>query len=149
MKIKIATLMFCIALVFSACTPNEKVTPTNSELDESNINDKIIEKGEEMGYHKITGEEAKQLMDDQKVIIVDVRRKNEYDEGHIENAVLLTDTDIKEQAEEVLPDKDAQILVYCRSGKRSEQASYDLVDLGYTSIYDFGGILSWEYDIVK
>lgn len=101
-------------------------------------------------YHKITAEDAKKLLDENKdVILLDVRMQEEYDERHIEGARLIPDIELSKRAEEELPDKDATILVYCRSGVRSEASARDLVDLGYTNVYDFGGIISYPYDTVS
>ncbi len=100
-------------------------------------------------YRKITPQEAKTMMDAGGVIILDVRTQEEFDGGHIKDAVLLPDTDVAQKAETVLPDRNARILVYCRSGRRSGLAAHALVDLGYTEVYDFGGIIDWPYDTVK
>ena len=100
-------------------------------------------------YSKITAQEAQEMMDQENVIILDVRTEAEFAEGHIPNAVLLPDTEIKQRAEEVLPDKEQTILVYCRSGRRSALAAQELADMGYTNVYDFGGILDWTGDVVK
>jgi phage shock protein E len=89
------------------------------------------------------------MMDAGGVIILDVRTQEEFDGGHIKDAVLLPDTDVAQKAETVLPDRNARILVYCRSGRRSGLAAHALVDLGYTEVYDFGGIIDWPYDTVK
>ena len=102
----------------------------------------------ESSYHKITAQVAKEMMDTQDVIIVDVRTQEEYEDGYIENAILITNENI-DGAPSELPNKDAIILVYCRSGKRSKEASDKLVKLGYTNIYDFGGIIDWPYEIVE
>jgi len=102
----------------------------------------------ESSYHKISAQEAKEMMESQDVIIVDVHTQAEYNEGYIENAILIPNESISEAPRE-LPDKDAIILVYCRSGKRSKEASDKLVSLGYTNIYDFGGIIDWPYEIVE
>lgn len=100
-------------------------------------------------YKKITAEEAKTMIDqDNDITILDVRTEEEYNTGHIENAILIPDTSIIDTAESILTDKSATILVYCRSGRRSALAAANLVELGYTNIYDFGGIVDWEYDIV-
>ena len=80
-------------------------------------------------------------------IILDVRTQQEFDTGHIPGAILLPDYTIETQASYVLPDKDAMILVYCRGGNRSASAARLLVSMGYTNVYDFGGINSWPYDI--
>lgn len=98
-------------------------------------------------YHKIDAKEAKQMMENQDVIIVDVRREDEYAKGHIPHAVLVPNETIKEEAQEKLPDKNATYLVYCRSGNRSAQASKTLIEAGYQNIYDFGGIQDWPYEI--
>lgn len=100
-------------------------------------------------YIKITPAEAKELIDTQEVIILDVRTQEEFDGGHIKDAVLLDSGDISTKAESVLPDKDATILVYCRSGNRSATASKKLIELGYTKVMDFGGIIDWPYEVVS
>ena len=98
-------------------------------------------------YQQITQEEAKEMMDSQEVIILDVREQGEYDSGHIPGAVLLPVGTIDETtAAEVIPEKDSTVLVYCRSGNRSKTASSTLAELGYTSIYEFGGINTWPYE---
>ncbi len=99
-------------------------------------------------YTKITPEEAQEMMDD-TVIILDVRTQEEYDEGHIPNALLVPDTEIKDKADTALPDKEQTILVYCRSGRRSASAAKELLDMGYTKVFDFGGILYWNGKIEK
>ena len=99
------------------------------------------------GYQQITQEEAKAMMDSQEVIILDVREQDEYDSGHIPGAVLLPVGTIDgTTAAQVIPEKDSTVLVYCRSGNRSKTASAALADLGYTNIYEFGGINTWPYD---
>lgn len=100
-------------------------------------------------YRKISAEEAKAMMDAGNVTVLDVRTASEYAEGHIKNAILLPDTDINSKAHAVLPDKQAKILVYCRSGRRSELAARALVQMGYINVYDFGGIIDWPYETVK
>lgn len=99
--------------------------------------------------HKISAEKAKAMMDQDNVIIVDVRTAAEYNEGHIANAILIPNESIGSTPPSLLPDKDATILVYCRSGNRSKQASDKLAAMGYTKIYDFGGIIDWTYGIEK
>lgn len=100
-------------------------------------------------YSKISSKEAKEMMDeDSDTIILDVRTQDEYDSGHIEGALLIPNDQITEKAESVLTNKDATILVYCRSGRRSLSASKELAELGYTNIYDFGGIIDWPYETV-
>ena len=99
-------------------------------------------------YVNITAEEAKQIMDaEEGYIILDVRTQEEYDEGHIPGAIVISHEEIAERAEEVLTDKDQLILVYCRSGRRSKLAAEALVELGYTNIKEFGGIIDWPYEM--
>ena len=99
-------------------------------------------------YVNITAEEAKQIMDSEEgYIILDVRTQEEYDEGHIPGAIVISHEEIAEKAEEVLTDKEQLILVYCRSGRRSKIAAEALVELGYTNIKEFGGISDWPYEV--
>ena len=101
-------------------------------------------------YHKITPQEAKERMEkNPKAVILDVRTKGEYAEGHIKNAILVPNESIGSEPPKELPDKNAEILVYCRSGNRSRQASEKLVKMGYTQVYDFGGVNTWTYGLVK
>ena len=102
----------------------------------------------ENSYQQITQEAAKEMMDTQEVLILDVREQHEYDSGHIPGAVLLpVGTITKDTAADVIDDLDTVVLVYCRSGNRSKTASQTLVDLGYTNIYEFGGITTWPYEV--
>lgn len=103
----------------------------------------------ETAYHKISGEEAKQMMDENEVTILDVRTAQEYAEGYIPNAVNLPNEEIGKEPPELLPEQDEILLVYCRSGRRSKEAADKLVAMGYTQVYDFGGIIDWTYDTVK
>ena len=82
-------------------------------------------------------------------IIIDARTLEEFNEGHIKGAILIPEYEISQRAESELLDKDQLILVYCRSGRRSKIASQALVDLGYTNVKEFGGIIDWPYEIEK
>ena len=122
---RILSLFFAMLLVLTGCG---ETAPENT-------------------YQQITQEEAKNMMDTQEVIILDVREQEEYDSGHIPGAVLLpVGTITKDTAAAVIDDLDTVVLVYCRSGNRSKTASQALVDLGYTNVYEFGGINTWPYD---
>ena len=102
-------------------------------------------------YQQITAEEAKSMMEEQPdAVILDVREQDEYDAGHIPGAVLLSVGTIDEEtAASAIPENDTVVLVYCRSGNRSKTASQSLVDLGYTQIYEFGGIKDWPYEVER
>ena len=102
------------------------------------------------GYTQITQEEAAEMMKkDDGHLILDVRTYEEYASGHIPGALCIPNETIGENMPEELPDKDQIILIYCRSGNRSRQAAQKLYDMGYTNIYEFGGINTWKGDIVE
>jgi len=99
---------------------------------------------------KITSAQAKAMMDEGKpYTLVDVRTADEYKMIRIKGAVLIPVNEIASRAEKELPDKNATILVYCRSGARSSAAAKTLAGMGYTNIYDMGGIVSWSYDTIS
>jgi len=126
---KLIAILIVTLVVFGGCSN----TPENTESD----------------YKKISAEDAKNRMDENKdVIVVDVRTLDEYNEGHIEESILIPNETITDIPPELLPDLDAEILIYCRSGNRSQQAAEKLIDLGYTNVSDFGGIIDWPYDTV-
>lgn len=129
-----AAVLVILALVLTGCS--------NTSSEEESVNEKIQ-------YVKISPKDAKEIMDNEESIFLDVRTKDEYDQGHIEGAVLLPVDEISSKAEEVLKDKKAKILVYCRSGNRSATAAKALIKMGYENVLDFGGIIDWPYEIVK
>jgi rhodanese-related sulfurtransferase len=145
-----ASLLLAVLLVFTGgCGGAVQGIPTTLPEPVASVAPAAASSAGQAVYRRITAEEAKKMMDAGGVIVVDVRTPEEFAEGHIEDAVLLTDSDIPAKAVEVLPDKAATILVYCRSGRRSELAAQKLVEMGYTGIHDFGGILDWPFEVVK
>lgn len=124
------------ALTLSACAaPKAAAVPTPSATPAV--------------YRKISAADAKARMDSgDELIILDVRTQEEFDAGHIAGAILVPNETILDEQPELLPDLDAEILVYCRSGNRSGQATYKLLDIGYTNVVDFGGIIDWPYEVV-
>ena len=125
---KILTVLLVAAMMLTACGQEQ-------------------ENNKEAVYMNITAQEAKEIMDqEQGYIILDVREQDEYDAGHIPGAILIPYTQIEDKADEMLPDKGQLVLVYCRSGRRSKIAAEALVELGYTNIKEFGGILDWPYE---
>ncbi|MCL2547162.1 MAG: rhodanese-like domain-containing protein [Oscillospiraceae bacterium] len=97
----------------------------------------------------ISGTEAREIMaTSDNYIVLDVRTHAEFEERRIDGAILIPYDEIKSRAETELPDKNAVILLYCRSGRRSAVAASELVALGYTDVYDFGGILDWVYETI-
>ena len=112
--------------------------------------DKAEDMTDKAAYQKISAEEAYEMMASQEVVVVvDVRTREEYDGGHIENAVLVPNESIGSEMPEALPDKESTLLIYCRSGRRSKDAAQKLLALGYQSVYDFGGVIDWPYELVK
>ena len=99
-------------------------------------------------YTQISQAEALQMMQEQEnYLIVDVRRTDEFAEGHIAGAINVPNEEIADEMPELLPDKDQLLLIYCRSGNRSKQASQKLADMGYRNVYEFGGINTWQGEI--
>ena len=147
-------LALCLGLLLAGCSRASigiiggADGPTKIIVSESA---QQTQKGEiQMRYQTITPEEAKAVMDgESSYIILDVREQEEYDQGHIPGAVLMPHTRTQELAQELVPDRDTTVLVYCRSGRRSVLAAQMLADMGYTDVREFGGILDWPYDIVK
>lgn len=118
---------------------------SNSNSNESNATNNSSNFS---SYQQVDAETAKKLMDtEDDYVILDARTQAEYDEGHIPGAILIPHDTVTTAAEDALPDKGQLILVYCRSGNRSKQASQALVDLGYTNVVEFGGINSWPYEV--
>ena len=102
------------------------------------------------GYTQISAQEANLIISTKEnYVIIDARTEEEFKEGHIKDAILIPEYEIAKRAEKELPDKHQMILVYCRSGRRSKIASKALAELGYTKVYEFGGIIDWPYEIVK
>lgn len=101
-------------------------------------------------YHQIDGQSALDMMNNETdYIIIDVRTESEYQQGHIKNAINIPNESIDESVSEILTNKDQLLLVYCRSGNRSKQASEKLAKLGYSNIYEFGGISDFPGEIVN
>lgn len=126
---KITVIFFAVIILLSGCTASQSSS--------------------DVSYTQITQEEAKVMMDkNDGHIIVDVRRQDEYDTGHIPGAVLIPNESIADKQPEELPNLDQIILVYCRSGRRSKEAAQKLADIGYTNVYEFGGIIDWTGETV-
>ena len=101
-------------------------------------------------YKQISQEEAKEMMNrEDGHMIVDVRRRDEYDEGHLPGSILIPNESIDKTRPKELPDLDQIILVYCRSGRRSKEASEKLAAMGYKNVYEFGGIITWTGETVR
>ncbi len=131
-------------------TTMANTTTTNTTADIAVTNTTTENSERKAEYHKISPKEAKDMMDSSKdFVILDVRTQEEFDEQRIDGAYLLPDTEIKNRAEKELTDKNQLIFIYCRSGRRSAASANELVNLGYTNVYDFGGIIDWPYATMK
>ena len=143
-KSLILLLLFSVlsisTLILGACSKEGSAEGTDKESSSSAPVPPIL----------ITAQEAKEMMDaDSSALILDVRTLDEYNEGHIKGALLIPDSEISERALQEIPDLSTTILIYCRSGRRSALAAQKLSELGYTKVYDFGGIVDWSYETVK
>lgn len=147
MILKRITILFGIlltsAFLLAACSSPGGGAPASPE---NSAAPSAVSGSQNGAYHKITAEKAKEMIDAGGVTVVDVRTAEEYAQKHIPGAVLVPNESIGGEPPEKLPDKDAVLLVHCRTGVRSKQASEKLVKLGYTQVYDFGGIVDWTYE---
>ncbi|SEK89457.1 rhodanese-like domain-containing protein [Ruminococcus albus] len=149
--------IFCVIILLTGCgnnvqtSENETASDEKTTVVESSSNTVSSENDSKaQGYTQISQEEAKKMMEaNDSHIIVDVRRQDEYDEGHIPNAICIPNENITDTQPAELSDLDQVILVYCRSGRRSKEASQKLFDMGYTHVYEFGGIIDWTGDVAK
>ena len=137
MKLKGLILMLAITLtLFGFCSCGDK-NAEEGTTENSAENTTVL-----ITYEQISQDEAKRIMDTEEgYVIIDARTEEEFSEGHIENAILIPEYEIANRAEQEIPDKEALILVYCRSGRRSKIASDELIKLGYSNVKEFGGII--------
>lgn len=134
----ITSLIILLLIGLTGCSGNVNTTSATTSLEQTNQ------------YKQISQDEAKEMMTkDDGHVIVDVRRQDEYDAGHIRGAILIPNESIENTRPKELPDLDQIILVYCRSGRRSKEASEKLSKMGYKNIYEFGGIITWTGETVK
>lgn len=136
--------MILSLLLLSGCQPVPSAEPASTPLSEPTA----ASTPASGTYQKITPEEAKALIDAGSVTVVDVRTESEYQEGHIKGAIVVPNETIADAMPEALPDLEATLLVYCRSGRRSKEASEKLLSIGYRHVYDLGGIIDWPYETV-
>lgn len=137
MKKKLYIAMVVISIMFTGCA-NKAINTNTGELDKEVVSEKVE-------YRKISADEAKEIIDNGDYnIILDVRLLEEYKEGHIKNAIIIPVDELQTKALEMLTNKEDKILVYCKSGRRSEIASKTLIEMGYTNVYDFGGLNNWN-----
>ena len=139
MRWRVMVVLGVVALLaLAGCGSGTGSSETNTVTDEAKTS-----------YTQITQDEAKDMMaHDDGHLIVDVRRQEEFDAGHIPGAIVIPNESIGTEQPKELPDLNQVILVYCRTGNRSKQAAQKLSDMGYTNVYEFGGIESWTGEVV-
>lgn len=142
MKKRAMAMIFAVMLL-AGCAPAPPAAAEDPQPTEATEEEQMAQ------YQKISAEEAAEMMKEEGAVVVDVRTPEEYAGGHIDGAVLVPVATLQDTAAEKLPDKDATLLIYCRSGSRSRTASETLIKMGYTRVYDFGGIIDWPYEVVK
>lgn len=155
-KRHVLCILLCILIICTSCSAaTERISSFLNSSDEPGTDDSKLSADvsetttDESGVRLITAQEAKEMMDTLSgYVIVDVREQYEFDAGHIEGAVLIPLGSIEQLAGELIPDKESVLLVYCRSGRRSAAGAQILFDMGYKNVYDFGGIISWPYEVV-
>lgn len=142
----VVAMALVAALGLSACAGGQTTSGNSAEGSSGGMN--TATDTETSAYHKITAADAKALMDEGGVTVVDVRTPQEYADGHIPGAINIPNEDITTTPPDGLS-KDDTLIVYCRTGVRSKQASDKLVSMGFTNVNDMGGIVDWTYDTVK
>ena len=131
-------LFICLSLAFALSLTGCELNPVEVETDDEN------------DFRIISQEEAMEMLSrDDGHIVIDVRTRDEFNEGHIPGAICIPNEDIGDERPAELPELEQIILVYCRSGNRSKKAAKKLCDMGYKNVYEFGGIITWEGDTVK
>ena len=151
----ILTLAFVFPLALAGCTTNinenkdsQADTQNNTEPETNTLTESATETMKN-SYIQINGKDAYAIMQNESnYVIIDARTDEEFAQGHIKDAILIPEYEIAQKAPSLLPNKDQLILVYCRSGRRSKIAAEALVNLGYTNVKEFGGIIDWEYETV-
>ena len=159
------TILLGVSMLLSSCGSErqyEVPSPSTSDVKQDELGSGLGDElgnglvdepgnglGDELGveYKRITPQEAMTMMTGD-AIILDVRTQEEFEDGHIGDAILLPYDQIGKMAQSVLPDRDQIVLIYCRSGRRSEIAARELIDMGYVKVFDFGGIVDWPGEIV-
>ena len=137
MKNRVAAMLLCAALILlmSGCTEVFQIMDGPDMVREP--------------YMQISQETALRMMEqDDGHVVVDVRREDEYEAGHIPGAILIPNESIGEERPSALPDLQQTILIYCRSGNRSKEAASKLAQMGYLNLYEFGGIPTWPGETV-
>ena len=147
--LKLIPLMLMLVTVVTSCGSKSESNITIIGGADGPTSIFLAGKTEADSYTQIDQETAKLMMDlEDGHVIVDVRRQDEFDSGHIPGAICIPNEDIIDSMPPELPDLDQIILIYCRSGRRSKEAAQKLFDMGYTNVFEFGGIIDWTGEVV-
>lgn len=151
-KVSILATLVCAALL-AGCAPGGESAPTTptgaSQAPATNITTSAAQTQSAQGvYRTITPDEAKGMIGTDGVVLLDVRTIDEFNEAHIDGAVLVPYDAIDQYLDRLPEDKDTTIIIYCRSGRRSAIAADTLIGMGYTQVFDLGGIQDWPYETV-
>lgn len=145
MRKKILTIILVLFTIGAAACNAESKSEPRIDNKKTEFSEKELPKT--LSYKNMKPEEAKKRLESEKdIVLLDVRTQQEYDEKHIPNSILIPVDVIEKEASSKLTDKSAAIFVYCRSGNRSVTASERLIKMGYTNVYDIGGIINWPYE---
>ena len=143
-------LILSTTFILTGC---DAYTPKNSNFSKNlslETSPKVLEEEIKGSYQKLDQSMAYEDLKTRKdILLIDVRTPAEFEEKRIPNSVLLPDYDIDTLAPDLLPDKEALIYLYCRSGARSHEAAIKLINMGYNNVYDMGGIINWQYETVS
>lgn len=143
-------IVFCLIAPIAGCTDTSASDNTGSRQPEIAVEKNRPELEGQSQFKNISPDEAKKALDlDKSIILLDVRTSEEYNEGHIPGSILVPVDSLESQILTTIPDKKTKIFIYCRSGNRSKTAAQIMINLGYTDVYDLGGIKSWPYEIEK
>lgn len=147
---KVLMILCGIVLLIILIYIGVKQYTVTCKQDCTNKSIQMVEELREKMYEKVTPEQAKQKMEQENgIFLLDVRTQEEYEQGHIKNSVLVPLSILEEKIDQILKDKEQTILVYCRSGVRSKQATMILIQKGYNKVLDMGGIMDWKYEIER
>lgn len=135
-----------IILIILLIGSNSLFSSGNKEKKDSEVEESIVV----AEYHRLTAEQAKEIFDSNpNSIIIDVRTEEEFNSSRIPKSINIPLSIIENEVLNRYPDKNTKLYLYCRSGNRSNQAANLLVNLGYTNVYDFGGIINWPFEIIQ
>lgn len=149
-KIIPLTIVFVMFFLCSCSSKDKNDSGMESQTEETIKSETEIKDETVISYKKISAEEAYTMMNESSdFVLLDVRTEEEFEEKRIDGAVLIPDYEISTSAEIELPDKEALIFICCRSGRRSANVANELIEMGYTNVYDFGGIIDWLYETVS